>query len=53
MYICYSRINHKLRVDQEINGKDFNIRFETASKEEIDNTYYDQYGYDEYYYIIR
>ena len=42
-------LGHKLCVDHDINGQ-HQIRFRAATNDEIDNTYYNLYGYDEYYY---
>merc|ERR1712003_487067 len=39
-------LHHKLCVDD--NGQQ--IRFSAATNDEMDNTYYQLYGYDEYYY---
>jgi len=50
---CASNIpglDHKLCVDK---GSDFTVRFEASSKAEIDNSYFEQYGYDEYYYNMQ
>ncbi len=43
-------LDHKLCVSQDENNN-YNIRFDSSSHTEIDNSYYDLYGYDEYYYM--
>ena len=47
--IAIPGLGHKLCVDADIDNN-HQIRFSAASNEEIDNTYYNLYGYDEYYY---
>eukprot|EP01083_Nonionella_stella_P151069 482266_1 len=41
-------LHHKLCVDHD-NGE-YQVRFAAASSDEMDDTYYQLYGYDEYYY---
>ena len=40
-------------VSQDLDSNDFNVRFESASRAEIDDAYDDLYGYDEYYYNMQ
>ncbi len=42
-------LDHKLCVTST-DDNNYNIRFESSSTQDIDNSYYDLYGYDEYYY---
>eukprot|EP01083_Nonionella_stella_P167080 560633_1 len=46
-------LDHKLCVAKNSDDKDFRIGFEAASQQEIDDAYYDFYGYDEYYYNMQ
>ena len=45
-------LHHKLCVDHDDVSGDHQIRFAAATDEDMDNSYYHLYGYDEYYYNL-